>query len=166
MMIKHFTDTPMLPVQTTTVPIAAHVKMVTLVTVLPALIMINVHSEQTNECVSGDNTCHATLVSCTNTDGSYRCVGNEGYQGNGMECEDFNECTNDPCHADANCTNNVGSFVCTKIQMRYMNEIVSRVSRKVQKGHAMMLTNVKKTPTTVLIIQIASKLQVILIENA
>ena len=47
MMIKHFTDTPMLPVQTTTVPIAAHVKVVTPVTVLPALIMINVHSEQT-----------------------------------------------------------------------------------------------------------------------
>ena len=61
-----------------------------------------------------------------------------------MECEDFNECTNDPCYVDANCTNNVDSFVCTKIQMRHMNVIVSRVSRKVQKEHTMTLTNVKK----------------------
>ena len=34
---------------------------------------------------------------------------------NGVECEDVNEFTNDHCHADAHCTNNVGSFVCTKI---------------------------------------------------
>ena len=39
--------TPMLPVPTVTVPIAAHIKMVTSVTVLPALIMMNLLSEQT-----------------------------------------------------------------------------------------------------------------------
>ena len=44
-----------------------------------------------------------------------------------MECGDFNEGTNDHCYADANCTNNVGSFVYTKIQMRHMNVIVSWV---------------------------------------
>ena len=66
-------------------------------------------------CVNGDNTCDVVLASCTNTDGSNRCGGNERYQKNGVECEDVNEFTNDHCHADAHCTNNVGSFVCTKI---------------------------------------------------
>ena len=63
--------------------------------------------------MSGDYTCHADLTLCTNTDGSYQCACDVGYQGNGVECEDFNECSTDPCHADVTCANNVGSFVCT-----------------------------------------------------
>ena len=63
--------------------------------------------------MSGDYTCHADLTLCTNTDGSYQCACDVGYQGNGVECGDFNECFTDPCHAYATCANNVGSFVCT-----------------------------------------------------
>ena len=56
----------------------------------------------------------------------------------------------DPCRADANCTNNLGSLVCTRIQMRHMNVIASRLSREVQRELAMTLTNVKKKGTTVM----------------
>ena len=79
MMIKHFTDTPMLPVQTTTVPIAAHVKVFTPMTVLPALIMINVHSEQTIAVSTCDP--HAA---CTNIDASFECACDAGYAGDGF----------------------------------------------------------------------------------
>ena len=41
------------------------------------------------------------------------CACNVGYHESGVECEDFNECSTDPCHADATCANNVVSFVCT-----------------------------------------------------
>ena len=74
----------------------------------------------------GDN-CHDN-AGCTNTDGSYECGCNDGYFGNGTDCENSNEGGVDPaevvgvvtdgfwdtpdCDTNANCTDNVGSFDC------------------------------------------------------
>ena len=62
--------TLMLPVTTLLDLISTHVTPDTAVMDRPVLMM--------NDCVSGDNICHATFASCTNTDGSYQCAGNEG----------------------------------------------------------------------------------------
>ena len=74
-----------------------------------------------------ENDCHADAA-CTNTIGSYECGCNDGYFGNGTDCENSNECGTDTagvlggvtdgfwdthnCDANANCTDNVGSFDC------------------------------------------------------
>ena len=37
-----------------------------------------------NECEEGSDNCHDTLEKCINTDGSYRCMCNDGYTGGGV----------------------------------------------------------------------------------
>ncbi len=53
-------------------------------------------------------------AACANTQGSFTCTCNSGYQGDGKTCSDFNECAvnNGGCDANAQCTNSVGSFSC------------------------------------------------------
>eukprot|EP00961_Rhodomonas_salina_P220311 2978560-Rhodomonas_salina.1 len=58
---------------------------------------------------------HAT---CENTDGSFTCACNAGYNGTGhgsvSSCIDVDECgTTDNCDANAECANTIGSFTCT-----------------------------------------------------
>lgn len=60
--------------------------------------------------------CHPSLASCSDTNGSFACTCNAGYDGNGTTCDDVDECaagTNN-C-ADNNrssCNNTYGSFTC------------------------------------------------------
>ncbi|CAH1252407.1 MFRP [Branchiostoma lanceolatum] len=50
---------------------------------------------------------------CTNTDGSYLCQCNIGYEGSGLECTDIDECSSGaPCDSNAECSNTDGSFLC------------------------------------------------------
>ena len=44
-----------------------------------------------NECTNGEHNCdeHAQ---CTNTDGSYTCTCNDGWEGDGFSCIDVDEC--------------------------------------------------------------------------
>ncbi|XP_064617045.1 latent-transforming growth factor beta-binding protein 4-like [Liolophura sinensis] len=62
-----------------------------------------------DEC-NGDNLCSAN-ADCDNIVGSYTCTCKDGYHGNGSQCEDINECDEDPCGLRV-CQNSVGSYTC------------------------------------------------------
>ena len=49
---------------------------------------------------------------CENLDGGYRCACHAGFQIGDVECEDINECLNNPCH-NGNCSNLIGNYECT-----------------------------------------------------
>ena len=57
--------------------------------------------------------CHEDAF-CTNTDGGYNCTCNEGYEGDGFNCTDVDECMEglDNCNENAWCNNTIGSFEC------------------------------------------------------
>lgn len=64
-----------------------------------------------DECASSPCSTHA---SCANTYGSYTCVCLTGYEGDGYQCIDINECDRyNPCDQHAKCTNEQGSYSCT-----------------------------------------------------
>ena len=68
----------------------------------------------TNECNEDPYPCGADAT-CHNTDGSYYCVCNQGYRGNGENCTDIDECSEQephPCDKNAQCTNTVGGYTC------------------------------------------------------
>jgi len=63
-------------------------------------------------CEEFGNTCDEN-ADCYEQDGSFGCICKDGYSGNGLFCEDVNECTADPCAEFAKCVNLEGSFTCT-----------------------------------------------------
>ena len=69
-----------------------------------------------NECAT-DNDCDAASTTCVNTDGSYKCVCNEGFvlQTDSDLCVDRDECAqtgDNKCDSSQQCINNDGSYVC------------------------------------------------------
>ncbi|XP_078572329.1 uncharacterized protein LOC144859503 [Branchiostoma floridae x Branchiostoma japonicum] len=64
-----------------------------------------------NECSNDNGGCSHN---CENTDGSYRCTCQDGYQLSGLtDCRDINECSNDNGGCSHNCENTDGSYRCT-----------------------------------------------------
>ena len=51
---------------------------------------------------------------CTNTMGSYKCACKPGFNGNGRQCSQIDECKSAriDCHFDANCVDKIGFYVC------------------------------------------------------
>ena len=53
---------------------------------------------------------------CINTDGSYECKCINGYDGDGVQCHDVDECANTrgspKCGVGGFCINSEGSFIC------------------------------------------------------
>ena len=70
--------------------------------------------EDINECHFNEtNECQLNSI-CKNTIGSYRCLCKNGFKGNGIYCEDVNECLIelDNCWPNSKCLNTIGSFIC------------------------------------------------------
>ena len=55
---------------------------------------------------------HSTCVSTPETDIGYQCDCGEGYELQGFECVDIDECVNDPCGEMQSCWNTDGSYSC------------------------------------------------------
>jgi len=72
-----------------------------------------------NECYLGTDRCHYN-ARCINTIGSYQCVCNPGYTGNGYRCKavDENECKmgTHQCDEYAQCVNTIGSYTCNCVE--------------------------------------------------
>ena len=46
---------------------------------------MEMHFTDLDECTADADNCHADAT-CTNTDGSFTCVSNDGYEGDGSIC--------------------------------------------------------------------------------
>ncbi|XP_068748139.1 uncharacterized protein [Montipora capricornis] len=70
--------------------------------------------EGIDDCLINASDCdgHAT---CVNTVGSFSCLCNHGFSGNGTSCSDIDECFTNAhnCDENATCTNTEGSFYCS-----------------------------------------------------
>ena len=66
-----------------------------------------------DECVLNVHHCDP-MATCKNTNGSYDCICNQGYTGDGYDCKDINEClaNNGGCSGNAKCVNRNGGFQC------------------------------------------------------
>ena len=77
---------------------------------------------ETQDCIDIDecsaltrsHDCHIPGGLCNNTIGSFECKCREGWQGDGIDCEDLNECTagEHTCGVDSTCYNTQGSYYC------------------------------------------------------
>uniref|UniRef100_A0A1I7STZ4 EGF-like domain protein n=1 Tax=Bursaphelenchus xylophilus TaxID=6326 RepID=A0A1I7STZ4_BURXY len=76
--------------------------------------MINGTCLDVNECINPDtNKCNINAL-CINTRGGYICECQNGYKGDGVYCEDVDECSSiKPCHPLARCSNLNGTYMCT-----------------------------------------------------
>eukprot|EP00118_Oscarella_pearsei_P019823 m.212910 g.212910 ORF g.212910 m.212910 type:complete len:524 (+) comp39780_c0_seq4:3132-4703(+) len=65
-----------------------------------------------DECDAGIDTCHENAI-CSNNDGSFSCLCQPGYIGDGHSCT-LNKCLfgNHDCHKNADCTATVDGFTC------------------------------------------------------
>ena len=48
--------------------------------------MINYCDLDVDECLNNLDDCAVSIATCTNTQGSYTCACNPGYEGNGRQC--------------------------------------------------------------------------------
>ena len=76
-----------------------------------------------DECAAGSDSCDLNAT-CTNTVGSYSCVCNPGYDGDGVTCTDIDECLTDNggCDPLTTCTNTPGSRSCGPCPTGYAND--------------------------------------------
>ncbi|XP_066274128.1 latent-transforming growth factor beta-binding protein 1-like [Branchiostoma lanceolatum] len=69
-----------------------------------------------NECLDDTlNNCDLDNGSCVNTQGSFHCECDDGYniQADGRTCQDIDECADNSTCVNGACTNSIGSYNCT-----------------------------------------------------
>ena len=65
-----------------------------------------------DECSVEMHTCHVEAT-CTNTGDGLQCKCNSGFEGDGYNCHDINECEGDnPCSGFSDCINYSGGYSC------------------------------------------------------
>ncbi|XP_072042971.1 retinoschisin-like [Amphiura filiformis] len=64
-----------------------------------------------DECVEGTDTCDIN-AECHDQDDGYECACKPGFMGNGLQCEDIDECTSSPCMNDGTCEDGQFSYSC------------------------------------------------------
>ncbi|OWK17663.1 hypothetical protein Celaphus_00009091, partial [Cervus elaphus hippelaphus] len=64
-----------------------------------------------DECAQGLDDCHINAL-CENTPTSYKCACRPGYQGEGRQCEDVDECLENNGGCQHTCVNVMGSYEC------------------------------------------------------
>ena len=72
--------------------------------------------ENRNECAINVDDCDKQAT-CIDTPGSFRCICNDGYSGDGKVCNDIDECgagTTNPCEGDLICVNRRGTYECVQ----------------------------------------------------
>ncbi|XP_066894755.1 signal peptide, CUB and EGF-like domain-containing protein 2 isoform X5 [Kogia breviceps] len=67
--------------------------------------------EDVDECAQGLDDCHTNAL-CQNTPTSYKCSCRPGYQGEGRQCEDVDECLENNGGCQHTCVNVMGSYEC------------------------------------------------------
>ncbi|CAH3137179.1 unnamed protein product [Pocillopora meandrina] len=67
-----------------------------------------------NECADSTPDCDVN-AECNNILGSYECMCEDGFHGNGTNCTDIDECTEEihNCDVNAECNNTLGSYKCS-----------------------------------------------------
>ncbi|XP_028408891.1 uncharacterized protein LOC114531487 [Dendronephthya gigantea] len=68
--------------------------------------------EDVDYCSLGLHNCNSR-AQCINETNGFSCRCNPGYTGNGVSCNDIDECSTGNCHSDAFCRNTPGSYQCT-----------------------------------------------------
>ncbi|XP_078609027.1 uncharacterized protein LOC144880613 [Branchiostoma floridae x Branchiostoma japonicum] len=101
----------------TTIPTTTAAQTTTATTTAAPTTMATTTAAQTtakdvDECETGTDNCSPD-ASCTNIPGSFTCVCNPGYRGDGVTCTDVDECASNNGGCEGTCTNSVGNFSCS-----------------------------------------------------
>ena len=80
-----------------------------------------VEDPPTDECVLGQHNCDAD-ADCTDTAAAFVCSCRDGYQGDGTDCEDVDECLTDNGGCAQVCNNDEGTFSCACNEGYALNE--------------------------------------------
>ena len=70
-------------------------------------------ADTTDTCSSDPDICSENASCKTYSTGGSQCICNTGFEGDGIDCTDTDECGNDICPAHSICSNTEGSFECT-----------------------------------------------------
>ncbi|KAI7806067.1 hypothetical protein IRJ41_025875, partial [Triplophysa rosa] len=68
-----------------------------------------------NDCAASGSICHTNAECLKTRDDNFVCICLMGYRGNGVQCQDIDECTMvfHSCHSKASCINTLGSYSCS-----------------------------------------------------
>ena len=70
-------------------------------------------ADTNDTCSSASDICSDDASCTTYSNGGSQCICNTGFDGDGINCADINECENDVCPARSTCDNTDGAFECT-----------------------------------------------------